>query len=328
MSKRGGRHGSAPRMAVRDPRLRALLRLARPALGVLVLAVLVARLGPAPLLDAVRSIDAAAIVTALVIGLVTTLCCAWRWSTVGGALGLRITVRGALSACYRAQLVNVATPGGVAGDVLRGVDRGRRDGDTSLGLRSVGWERLLGQVVQVSVALGALVVLPSPVPRLVVLAVIASGLVAALGIGLLRRVRGSGRARSAGRRPARWAAEDASRVLRTSVLTRAATASALVVAGLVLLFVVAAHAAGAHASMPTLVPLALVVLLGSAVPANLAGWGPREGVAAWSFGAAGLGPDQGLATAVVFGLLVLVASLPGAVLLLLPRPLTTEVHHA
>ena len=45
---------------------------------------------------------------------------------------------------------------------------------------------------------------------------------------------------------------------------------------------------------------------------SVAGLGPREGVAAWAFGAAGLGAQQGVATAVVYGVMVLVASLPGA----------------
>jgi glycosyltransferase 2 family protein len=49
---------------------------------------------------------------------------------------------------------------------------------------------------------------------------------------------------------------------------------------------------------------------------SVAGWGPREGVAAWAFGAAGLGAGQGVATAVVYGVMVLVASLPGAAVLL------------
>ncbi|MGH2891735.1 MAG: hypothetical protein ACRDPM_00510, partial [Solirubrobacteraceae bacterium] len=44
-------------------------------------------------------------------------------------------------------------------------------------------------------------------------------------------------------------------------------------------------------------------------------WGPREGVTAWAFGAAGLGAQRGVAAAVVYGVLVLVASLPGAVVL-------------
>jgi len=36
---------------------------------------------------------------------------------------------------------------------------------------------------------------------------------------------------------------------------------------------------------------------------------------AWAFGAAGLGAQQGVATAVVYGVMVLVASLPGAAVL-------------
>jgi hypothetical protein len=50
---------------------------------------------------------------------------------------------------------------------------------------------------------------------------------------------------------------------------------------------------------------------------SVGGWGPREGAAAWAFGAAGLGAERGVATAVVYGVLVLVASLPGAVVLVL-----------
>ncbi|MFL6133476.1 MAG: hypothetical protein ACJ72A_11755, partial [Nocardioidaceae bacterium] len=51
-------------------------------------------------------------------------------------------------------------------------------------------------------------------------------------------------------------------------------------------------------------------------PTNIAGWGPREGVAAWVFALAGLGATQGVATTVVYGAMVFVATLPGAVLLL------------
>ena len=50
----------------------------------------------------------------------------------------------------------------------------------------------------------------------------------------------------------------------------------------------------------------LLVLLAAGLPLNVAGWGPREGMAAWAFGAAGLGAAQGVATAVAYGALVLV----------------------
>ena len=63
-----------------------------------------------------------------------------------------------------------------------------------------------------------------------------------------------------------------------------------------------------------MLPLALLVLAAAALP-NIGGWGPREGVTAWAFAAAGLGASQGVATAVVYGVMALVASLPGAAVL-------------
>jgi glycosyltransferase 2 family protein len=58
----------------------------------------------------------------------------------------------------------------------------------------------------------------------------------------------------------------------------------------------------------------MLVLLAAALP-NVGGWGPREGVTAWAFAAAGLGASLGVATAVVYGVMVFVASLPGAAVL-------------
>jgi hypothetical protein len=56
-----------------------------------------------------------------------------------------------------------------------------------------------------------------------------------------------------------------------------------------------------------------------ALPLSIGGWGPREGVAAWAFAAAGLTAAAGVTTAVIYGVLALVATLPGAVLLVASR---------
>jgi len=109
------------------------------------------------------------------------------------------------------------------------------------------------------------------------------------------------------------------RDLRDGLLARRAwpaiaLASALIVAGHAVTFLIAARTAGATASTSLMLPLALLVLLGAALP-NLGGWGPREGVTAWAFAAAGLGASRGVATAVVYGVMVSVAALPGAALL-------------
>ena len=91
-------------------------------------------------------------------------------------------------------------------------------------------------------------------------------------------------------------------------------ASALVVAGHVATFLIAARTAGATVPPSRMLPLVLLVLLAAALP-NIGGWGPREGVTAWAFSAAGLGASLGVATAVVYGVMVFVASLPGAAVL-------------
>jgi hypothetical protein len=103
-------------------------------------------------------------------------------------------------------------------------------------------------------------------------------------------------------------------------------ASTLVVVGNTAIFVLAARTADVAAPLSTLVPLALLALLAMSIPLSVAGWGPREGVAAWAFAAAGLGAAAGVSTAVVYGVLVFVATLPGAVVLLVRWRWPGRVH--
>ena len=96
-------------------------RWARPLGGALVLAALVVGLGTGPFLEAVRATDLRALSAGAAIAVVTTVCAAWRWRLVARRLGVELTLGGAVAACYRAQFLNVTLPGGVLGDVGRGV---------------------------------------------------------------------------------------------------------------------------------------------------------------------------------------------------------------
>jgi len=91
--------------------------------------------------------------------------------------------------------------------------------------------------------------------------------------------------------------------------------SVLSTAGHLMVFLVAAAAVGVTLSPGTLVSIGALVLLGASVPLNVAGWGPREGVAAWAFAAYGSTAATGLAVSVTFGVLGLVATLPGLLFL-------------
>ena len=64
---------------------------------------------------------------------VTTVACAWRWHLVARGLGVEIALPAAVAACYRAQFLNTVLPGGVLGDVHRGVVHGRDAGETGRG---------------------------------------------------------------------------------------------------------------------------------------------------------------------------------------------------
>jgi uncharacterized membrane protein YbhN (UPF0104 family) len=281
---------------------RAWWRLAVPA-GTL--AVLVWHVGAGPFLDGLRTVDGGALAAGAGLAALTTVCCAWRWRTVARGLGVELPLGAAVAAYYRSLFLNVTLPGGVLGDVHRGVSHGRATRDVGRGLRAVAWERSAGQVVQAVLTLGVLLVLPSPVRRLMPL--VALGLLAAAaGVAL-------------GARAWPWLRRD----LRQAVLARRAwpaiaVASTLIVAGHALTFLIAAHSAGASAPPSRMLPLALLVLLAAALP-NVGGWGPREGVTAWAFAAAGLGASRGVTTAVVYGVMVFVATLPGAAVLAVGR---------
>jgi glycosyltransferase 2 family protein len=279
--------------------------------SVATIAFVVWRLGTGPFLDGLRTINAGALVAAAGIAMVTTVCCAWRWKIVARGLGLDLSLPAAVSAYYRSQFLNVTLPGGVVGDVHRGVSHGREASDVGRGLRAVAWERSAGQVVQIVLTVAVLLVLPSPVRSSMPWVAIAV-VVGALGVALAARARHNG-----GRSWVQRVRSAVARDISDGLLTRrawpgVALASVIVVAGHALTFLIAARTAGTTASASKMLPIALLVMAVMVVP-SVGGWGPREGVTAWAFGAAGLGAAHGVTTAVVYGVIVLVACLPGAV---------------
>jgi uncharacterized membrane protein YbhN (UPF0104 family) len=293
--------------------------------GAVILGFLVIEVGAAPFLRALPLVTGWPVALAAAITALTTACCAWRWSLVAKGLGVDVPFRTALAAYYGSQFLNATLPGGVLGDVHRGLRHGRAVGDVGRGLRAVAWERCAGQVVQLGLALVVLLLLPSPVrsffPVLTV-AVVAG----ALGVLLLSRPR-------LDQRSSLWATvlRTTANDLRHGVLSRQAwpgivVASCLAVVGHALVFLLAARLGGTDESPMTLLPIAFLVLLAMAVPTNIAGWGPREGVAAWAFHAAGMSAAQGVTTSVVYGVLVIITSLPGLAVLAARglRPATSE----
>jgi uncharacterized membrane protein YbhN (UPF0104 family) len=290
----------------------SLLRLAA---GVAVLWFLVQRVGAGPFRDGLRAVTWQAVVAAVTLTALTTVCSAWRWRVVARALGVGIGLPGAVGAYYRSLFLNSVLVGGVLGDVHRAVTHGRRAGDVARGLRAVAWERLCGQVIQAVVTAVVLLTLASPVrPALpYVLAGIAgiAGCAALVVLGAARH----GRSRLA--LAARAVSADLRHVLLApDVWPQVTLASVLVVAGHTATFVVAARVAGTTAPLGELIALLMVVQTAVVIPLSIGGYGLREGAAAWAFGAAGLGAATGVTVTILYAVIMLAAVAPGAGLLL------------
>jgi uncharacterized membrane protein YbhN (UPF0104 family) len=294
------------------PRIRAILsstwfRLAaRSLVGIVVLVAVIAQVGSEPFLQGLSSIDLRVIALALALSFVATVAAAWRWSIIAGRLGVGLPLRQAVGRYYRSQFFNTVLPGGVVGDVQRAVTQGRDAGNVAQGARAVVIERTMGQVVQIVLAVVVLAgfglefegyVLPA---LGIVLAVIA--------LAVFVTAATSARARRALRREL---GELSAGVGSPGALVRVVVASVLVVGCHVATLGVAVAAVGASVPPLRLAALALVILLAASIPFNVGGWGPREGIAGWTFAVAGLGAATGVAASALFGVLAMIAVAPG-----------------
>ena len=277
------------------------MRAARVVVAATLLGLVVWQVGHGPFVAGIRALDLWTLGTGVALAVPATVASAWRWHVVARALGTPVGLGPAIASSWASQFLNTTLPAGVAGDVYRGLRHADGAG-RFVSLRAVAWERAAGQVVQLCLGLAVLLLLLRPPLQLSWLAVPGAAALLALLAG-------------------RWAArravvrEDLRRLAVARVIRVAVVSSLVVQAACAASVVVAARAVGVTAPLATLLPLVVVVLVAMALPLSVAGWGPREGAAAWCFAAAGLGAATGVATAVAYGVMVTVASLPGAVVL-------------
>ena len=132
-----------------------------PLSGAAVLALLVGRFGADAVLDGFRRLDATRSAVALVVGVVTTVAAAWRWTVVARGIGLSVPLR------HRGRGLLPLAAGQRHGSRRR--RRRRRAGGAprtsapwpGVAARSVGWERFGGQAVQLASPPRSLLAVPS-----------------------------------------------------------------------------------------------------------------------------------------------------------------------
>ena len=306
-ARRLGRHRAADGRGARVS-ASTWWRVLKPVVGVAIVVAVGARVGAGPVLDGLRALDVGTLVAAIALGAASVACNAWRWALITRRLGQPLSGRTAFGAYYRSTFLNSVLPAGVLGDVERAVGHGRRCGDVGGGVRSVVLDRLGGQVVLVGAGVAVLAFRPTLLDVSATTAWTAAAVLAVvlvLGWVLRSRLRALG--------------ADLRAVLHPGTGPAVLLASSGALAGYLATFVLAARAVGVTASLAELLPLLVLALLAMSLPLGVGGWGPREAALAAGFAAVGLPAAQGLATAVVYGTLALVACLPGGLVMLARR---------
>lgn len=259
--------------------------------GILVLVVVIAGFGLGPFIAAFQSLTPLAALVALVWGLVPVVTHAERWRCVAHAFQSAPPRATAMAAIYQSSFLNMVLPGGVAGDVLRAIDHpvGTKPKGGS-GARVVTAERLLGTAVTM---MGAIV------------AIMFTGL--NLAWGLL------GLTLTAVLLTLVWLL--AARHLPALRVLRALAWSLLMWLSLLALTVYGARLALPELGLASATALGAICLAAMAIPVNVGGWGPREGLTALAAVVWGLPAQSGVTLAATFGVLALIGTLPGAVVL-------------
>jgi uncharacterized membrane protein YbhN (UPF0104 family) len=260
------------------------------------------------------------VLLALAIGVVQMAASAWRWQFTARRLGAPLTYADALQEYYLGSFLNQILPGGVLGDAARAVRHGRSAGTLGAAIRAVVLERASGQIALLLLATAAIATSPALLAALgTFIAGVDTSLPAMLLVfmligGLLCR-----------RHPRlhasiqRFASDARQALFSARALPWQLASSLLVVSTYLAVYLAAARALGiTTAPLDLLAPICLS-LLAMVVPLSVAGWGLREAVAAIAWPLAGLAAVDGVAISIVYGVLVLVSSLPGVWVLLVRR---------
>lgn len=294
--RRGGRTAAAVRVAVSATLL-----------------VIVARLiDLGAVAERLAALDAGWVALGLVLTVGQMALLSWRWRYTAARLRIELPFRTAIGEYYLGMMLNQVLPGGVVGDVSRAWRHARTSAPSGAAVRAVVLERVSAQVVMTTTAIVSVLFLPvaSGRARVAVVAIAVGTLLALVAVGLRRAPPDSRLGRI-------WSDTRHAVLSRDAFLVQLVTAAVLV-ASYLALYLIAARAVGVDTPLPRLLPLVAPVLMTMLVPVTVAGWGVREGAAAGLWSMVGLTPEEGVAISVAYGLLVLVSTLPGILVLMAP----------
>lgn len=222
---------------------------------------------------------------------------ALRWSWLSRRMDVPIPFGYALREYYASTLLNQVLPGGVIGDLLRGVRHSRRAGRAMRVATTLVMDRASGQV-----ALWALAALSLGSGRLRWLLALPV-LVATLVLAFLAAVRRSRAGTSA------W---DGARIFFAPRAFAVHFGLSLALAlSHVAAFWCVTRSLGVPLAPSAAFAIVPLVLIAASLPASFAGWGLREAATAGAYYLSGLAAVDGATGSLVYGAVGLVASVPG-----------------
>lgn len=255
-----------------------------------------------------------------------TVISAARWKLISGRLEHRFSLFKAVREYYLAQFLNQTLPGGMVGDAGRAY-RARHGAGLVKAGQAVLFERMSGQIALVlvaapGVALTALV--PGGIRWPAAVGTVALVL-AALFILLPLAVLGGAKAPGAVGRASRNFVDAARHALFAREVRYWQIVLSFGTVGCNLAaFAFCAMATGTALGVFGTVTVVPLVLLAMIVPLSVAGWGVREAAAALLFPVVAASSEAGVAASVAFGLVFLVSTLPGALVLMWKTQQTPE----
>jgi uncharacterized membrane protein YbhN (UPF0104 family) len=274
---------------------------------------------PGAVMDRLASLAPGWVVLGVALSVPTYLLLALRWWHVARRVGAPMSYSRSLADYYLGSFANQTLPTGLAGAALRAIRHAscEAEGGGTVGygkaVSAVVLERISGLVALAGFALVGALILSRENPMLGLgggIAVVAITLAAAVAFRLTnaRATQGDSFLRHA-----------QSALLRDGALWHHLLISSACVVLLALTFYCAAQATAVGISLERTFLVAPMILGSMVIPLSMAGWGVREAAAAALFAALGTDAATGVAVSITFGVISLIASLPGLVVWLLPK---------
>ena len=252
----------------------------------------------------------------------TTVITAARWWLVMAVLGSPIAIRQAVALMFMGNLFSQALPTSFGGDALRVWYARQRGAPYQAAISGVLLERASGLLGLAAVVAAGLLHMGARVDLLALRILLFAALPAIAGalvaLALADRIALVGRV--AALRPLAQLAVDTRRAIFVAPVFASLLALSVVghVTGGLTVYVLA-QGLGVALAPGAAVALVPAVVLITLFPVSLAGWGVREGAMVLMLSFAGVRADAALALSVLFGLSLIVAALPGAVVWLMWR---------